>query len=112
LKENIKGTPCVTEINAGRFFTTSNFFTECGLNMPYIYVKLAFGEKVKIPANKMTIIPPDKYWIRLPDALPVLVDGDAILGARKPTVIANISSKRDALIAFQVLIYSLQMNVC
>src|SRR5207245_2208796 len=34
LKQNAAGTPCVTEVNAGRFFTTSNFFAHAGLNMP------------------------------------------------------------------------------
>lgn len=36
LKENKEGIPCPTEINAGRFFTTSLFFSQAGLNMPYI----------------------------------------------------------------------------
>ena len=28
------GVPNPTEINAARFFTTINFFTECGVNFP------------------------------------------------------------------------------
>ncbi len=35
-----------TEINIGRFFTTIHFFTQAGLNMPEIFMKLAFGEPV------------------------------------------------------------------
>jgi carbamoyl-phosphate synthase large subunit len=86
MKEDSSGRPCVTEINAGRFFTTSNFFTRCGVNMPYMYLKLGFGEKVSTGQwpSKFTPIPEDKYWIRLPDALPVLVDENEISGARKP----------------------------
>ena len=34
LKENSRAVPCVTEINAGRFFTTSDFYAHLGCNMP------------------------------------------------------------------------------
>jgi carbamoyl-phosphate synthase large subunit len=63
LKENDKGIPCVTEINVGRFFTTSLFFTQAGSNMPYYYIKLAYGEKLnKLP--QINAVPKDLYWIR------------------------------------------------
>lgn len=66
LKENKSGIPCVTEINAGRFFTTSNFFTKAGSNMPYYYIKMAFGEKLpQLP--KYNPIPKDWYWVRMVD---------------------------------------------
>jgi carbamoyl-phosphate synthase large subunit len=66
LKENVKGTPCVTEINAGRFFTTSNFFTEAGSNMPYYYIKMGFNEELpEFP--KYNAVKKDLYWIRLID---------------------------------------------
>jgi len=66
LKENKKSIPCVTEINAGRFFTTSNFFSEAGSNMPYYYVKMAFREKLpKLP--KYNPIPENWYWVRMVD---------------------------------------------
>jgi hypothetical protein len=35
-----------TEIYIGRLFTTHQFFTELGLNMPYIFTKLAYGRKI------------------------------------------------------------------
>lgn len=66
LKENKKGVPCVTEINAGRFFTTSNFFSEAGSNMPYFYIKLAFGEKLP-KLKKYNPLPEDLYWVRQVD---------------------------------------------
>jgi predicted ATP-grasp superfamily ATP-dependent carboligase len=75
LKENAKGIPCVTEINAGRFFTTSNFFARAGLNMPYYYVKLAFGDKVP-PLKPYDFLPVGLYWIRLPDKGPILMKGE------------------------------------
>jgi len=75
LKENIDGIPCITEINAGRFFTTSNFFAKIGVNMPYIYVKLAYGEKIS-KLSKYNAAPKGLYWIRLMDKGPILVKGE------------------------------------
>lgn len=71
LKEDENGIPNPTEINAGRFFTTSFFFTKAGINMPYIYVKLAYNEKIpEIP--KYNAIPKGLYWIRHIDCPAVL----------------------------------------
>lgn len=74
IKENKKGEPCIIEINAGRFFTTSDFFTEAGVNMPYIYLKLAYGEKVK--AKQYNSVPKGWYWIRMVDMGCKLVKGE------------------------------------
>jgi len=63
LKENDKGIPCVTEINAGRFYTTSNFFTEAGLNMPHMHIQLAFGEIFGYGAN-IDPLESNLYWVR------------------------------------------------
>lgn len=66
LKENQEGVPCVTEINAGRFFTTSNFFATAGCNMPYYHVKLGLNEEIpKLP--KYNALPADLYWVRMVD---------------------------------------------
>ncbi len=67
-----KGQPNPTEINIGRFFTTHHFFTQAGLNMPYIYTKLAFGEKVALPKRRINPLPTGLVWIRGMDFLPVL----------------------------------------
>lgn len=72
LKENSKGIPCVTEINIGRFFTTSNFIATIGSNMPYYYVKLAFGEELP-DLSQYNATEKDIYWVRALDALPVVV---------------------------------------
>lgn len=74
LKENKEGVPCITEINAGRFFTTSNFFSEAELNMPYYYVKLAFGEKLP-KLKKYNPLPKNLYWVRQIDMGYKLVKG-------------------------------------
>ena len=75
LKENSEGVPCITEINAGRFFTTSYFITKAGLNMPYMYVKLALGEKFD-PPPKYNGVPENLYWVRLMDCGYKLVEGN------------------------------------
>lgn len=66
LKEDEDGRPLVTEINAGRFFTTSNFLAEAGANMPYSYVRLAFGEDVDgLPPYDA--VEEGLYWVRMVD---------------------------------------------
>lgn len=73
LKENAKGIPCPTEINIGRFFTTIQFFTELGLNMPDIYVKLALGDKIPKIKKRYNMLPDDYYWLRSADSEPILL---------------------------------------
>jgi carbamoyl-phosphate synthase large subunit len=49
LKERPDGTPCVTEINAGRFLSGTTVFDTTGLhNMAVTYVRLALGEPLEI----------------------------------------------------------------
>jgi carbamoyl-phosphate synthase large subunit len=87
LKENSEGVPCVTEINAGRMFTTSFFFSYASkilrkdyyANIPYLYVELGFKEKIpNIP--KYNILPENVYWIRHMDAPARLVKGGKVVG--------------------------------
>jgi carbamoyl-phosphate synthase large subunit len=66
LKEDEGGRPLVTEINAGRFFTTSNFFAAAGANMPYEYVRLACGEDVDGLA-RYDAVEEGLYWVRMID---------------------------------------------
>lgn len=63
--------PNPTEINIGRFFTTHEFFTRAGLNMPYIYIKLAFNEPCPPVIKKINPLPNNLIWIRGIDFLPV-----------------------------------------
>jgi len=88
LKENREGVPCVTEINAGRMFTTSFFFAYASKvlygdyrgNIPYLYIKLAYDEKIpELP--KYNILPPNIYWVRHIDAPAKLVKDGKIIGA-------------------------------
>lgn len=74
IKEAADGTPRVTEINAGRFFTTSNFFAAAGLNMPDMLMRCALGES---PASCGTSpLEADLYWIRMVDMGYQLVKGE------------------------------------
>lgn len=67
-----EGVPNPTEINIGRFFTTSLFFTTAGLNMPYIYTRLALGETAPVPEPRVNPLPPGLLWVRGMDREPVL----------------------------------------
>jgi hypothetical protein len=71
-----------TEINIGRFFTTIHFFTEAGLNMPEIFMKLAFGEAVPPLSRPINPLEPGLVWIRGMDTPPVLTTEAAIDGYR------------------------------
>lgn len=72
------GVPNPTEINIGRFFTTHFFFTSAGLNMPYIYVKLAYGEHPPMLDRRINPLPDGKLWIRGLDFLPILSDMNSV----------------------------------
>ncbi|MFB0534914.1 MAG: carboxylate--amine ligase [Anaerolineae bacterium] len=70
--------PNPTEINIGRFFTTHYFFTTAGLNMPYIFVRLAFDEEIPRILRTINPLTPGLAWIRGMDFLPVLTDEKTI----------------------------------
>ena len=76
VKQDRDGRPKVTEINAGRFFTTSNFFAHAGLNMPAMLVRMACGEELPILGSSP--LPADLYWIRMVDMGFRLVPGDEL----------------------------------
>jgi carbamoyl-phosphate synthase large subunit len=88
LKENTKGVPCVTEINPGRMFTTSFFFSYASktlykdyrINIPYLYTKLAYKEKMS-ELEKYNPLPADIYWIRHMDTPGLIIKDNKVLGA-------------------------------
>jgi carbamoyl-phosphate synthase large subunit len=61
--------PVVTEVNYGRYFTTSNFFATFGMNTPV--AELQYFLKEEIPDNKINSIRPGIYWVRSLDSEPV-----------------------------------------
>ena len=72
------GVPVVTELNISRFFTTHEFFTKAGLNMPYIYIKVAFNENFAKIKKRINPLPDGLVWIRGIDFLPILTTMDEI----------------------------------
>lgn len=78
MKEGAGGAPKVTEINPGRFFTTSNFFAHAGLNMPAMYVELGMtGALTGAPPPRLNPLEEDLYWVRMIDMGFRLVKGGA-----------------------------------
>jgi carbamoyl-phosphate synthase large subunit len=73
----------LTEINIGRFFTTIHFFTEAGLNMPDIFVRLAFGQKIPTFKHNINPLPSGLIWVRGMDTAPVLTSTSVIEGYKK-----------------------------
>ncbi len=71
-KENGERVPCVTEINPGRFFTPSYMYVEAGINLPAIYLKLAFDEEVS-SVPRTNAFKNKIFWIRGIDMTPVSV---------------------------------------
>lgn len=76
MKEGADGVPKVTEINVGRFFTTSNFFAHAGLNMPNMYVELGMTGEIKNKPKQLNPLPDDLYWVRMIDMGFKLVKGE------------------------------------
>jgi carbamoyl-phosphate synthase large subunit len=72
------GLPNPTEINIGRFFTTHQFFTELGVNMPYVFVKLAYGEEPPKFDKIINPAPDHMMWIRGMDFEPVLASAEQV----------------------------------
>ena len=93
LKEDSEGTPRITEINPGRTFTTSYFFSYAGkllykklsmpvswfANLPYLYLKIAYREEIP-SLKKYDILPPNIYWIRHIDIPAKILMEDKVLG--------------------------------
>ena len=81
-----EGVPNPTEINIGRFFTTHLFFSTAGLNMPYMLVKLAFGEEPPAVPSRLNPLASGLAWIRGMDMDPVLTDMETIEGFQRDLV--------------------------
>jgi carbamoyl-phosphate synthase large subunit len=66
------GVPNPTEINIGRFFTTHQFFTAAGLNMPYLFVKCGLDEPLPTVPRRINPLASGLAWIRGMDIEPIL----------------------------------------
>ena len=81
LKEADDGTPYITEINIGRFFTISPVFNNVGkFNMAELFVNLAFGDEVNVPIDQKysDIGHADNYLVREFDSDPLVISSEQI----------------------------------
>ena len=77
VKESEDKQPCITEINAGRFATMTNIHDLTGrYNMAVAFVRLALGERVRIP--RASDFAEGYYLVRSVDTLPAIVQGDEL----------------------------------
>jgi len=83
LTYDFNGVPNPTEINIGRFFTTHEFFTQAGLNMPEIFIKIAYSEKLPNIRKRINPLKQNLVWIRGVDFLPILTDTKALDKGRR-----------------------------
>jgi glutathione synthase/RimK-type ligase-like ATP-grasp enzyme len=75
LKENSAATPCVTEINAGRFFIGMTAFDSVlKHNMPLTFVRVALGEPLELREEYDVV--DDHYLVRDLDTLPGVFHSD------------------------------------
>jgi carbamoyl-phosphate synthase large subunit len=78
LKEDARGVPCITEINAGRFSSATNIFDLAGQhNMAVTYVRLALGHQSDV--RKQYDVVEDYYMLRDLDAPPFIFHADEFL---------------------------------
>jgi hypothetical protein len=73
MKTDAAGDIIPLEVNYGRFFTTSDFFSNLGVNGPDIYIQSALGHEVEPSVETITS---PKTWIRGLDREPILADGE------------------------------------
>lgn len=81
MTDDHESVPHVTEINIGRFFTTINFFTTAGLNLPAIFRDLIVDGRFPELERRCNPLPDGLVWARAMDALPVLTSLDELRAA-------------------------------
>ena len=93
LRENRHGQLQPTEINCGRFFTASWFWTRAGANLPYAFISLADDERAAaLPPHHSA--PDGQLWIRRIDADSTLICTSDLDGISQATSdgISSVSS--------------------
>lgn len=78
LKEDRRGTPCITDVNVGRFSLSTHLYDLIGKrNMASTYVRLALGDPVPM-ADEYDAVE-GAYLVRDLDTLPRIVHADELL---------------------------------
>ncbi len=75
---DVNGIPNPTEINISRFFTTVQFFSEAGLNLPKILKDILLHNISPDLENKLNPLPDGLLWLRAMDCLPLLTTQNQI----------------------------------
>lgn len=80
LKEDIRGVPCITEINIGRFSSATNIFDLTGKhNMAALFVRIARGEPVEV--SEEYDVTENHYMLRDIDSTPRMFHADEFFDA-------------------------------
>lgn len=75
LRENARGIPCITEINAGRLSSGTNILDLTGkYNLAVMYARLALGESIEL--RNVHDVAENWYMLRDLDAVPAIHHGD------------------------------------
>jgi carbamoylphosphate synthase large subunit len=83
LKENSEGVPCITEINAGRFFIGMTAFDHVSRkNVSVTYTRIALDEPVELTERYVTL--PDYYVVRDLDTVPGVFGADELFDGITP----------------------------
>jgi len=83
LKENREGYPCITEINAGRFFIGMTVYDQFSKhNTSNVYVRLALRETPDLEDEYVTV--PDQYLVRDLDTMPSVFSAEALFAGITP----------------------------
>jgi carbamoyl-phosphate synthase large subunit len=89
------GVPNPTEINAGRFVATIEFFTRAGVNFPLIFVTSGLGEQPPAVPKRINPLPAGVAWIRGMDINPILMNLSDIIAAAESEQTASQHSSRN-----------------
>ncbi len=74
MREDSHGTPCVTDVLAGRYPATIDFLAAAGVNLPRLQMNLAYGATIP-PLPHLDAVEDDLYWVRGVDRKPHLFKG-------------------------------------
>ncbi len=73
MRGNDEGTPCVTEINPGRFFTPSFMYAKSGYNIVKTFFEIALGSTSKSQLKQRALVAKNIFWIRGIDLEPTII---------------------------------------
>jgi len=92
LRENERGLPCITEINAGRLSSGTNILDLTGKhNMAVTYAQLGLGQPIKLP--NVYDVAEDCYMLRDLDTLPSVHSADEFFEGITGTMVGDFQGR-------------------